>query len=164
MRKNAFTAFADENTERLMVGTFPGVKSLEKSEYYGNKQNHFWKLLYEVFEAPFEQDYERRLDFLKANGIGLWDVFESCEREGSLDSAIRNAVANDFESLFQAYPRIRTLYFTSKQAYLWFYKIYKDSLNVELVVLASPSPANARMTYEQKLFDWKEKLGGELGK
>lgn len=159
MKKTAFTAFVDEHTEKLMIGTFPGVKSLEKTEYYGNPQNHFWKLLYEVFEIPFETDYLKKLDFLKVRGIGLWDVFESCEREGSLDSAIRNAVANDFEALLKAYPNISTFYFTSKQAYLWYYKIYKDRLNVKLVVLASPSPANARMRYEQKLSDWKEKLG-----
>lgn len=158
MEHTSFNAFTDTATEIIILGTFPSVKSLEKQQYYGNKQNKFWKLLYDVFEEPLEVDYNKRLLFLKSKKIGLWDVFKSCERQGSLDSAIKNAVPNDLKSLAESHPNLKVFCFTSKQAHTWFYREYKSLLNIELIVLASPSPANARMTYLQKLADWKEKF------
>lgn len=92
------------------------------------------------------------------NGFGLWDVLSNGEREGSLDSAIKNYEINDFKKLKVAFPALQTLYFTSKQAYQWYYKTYKEQLSYRLVILASPSPANARLTYEEKLYDWKRKI------
>ena len=68
----------------------PGEESLRKQEYYGHPRNQFWRIIYALFDVPLEDNYEKKLMFLKSKGIALWDVIESCWREGSLDSNIRN--------------------------------------------------------------------------
>lgn len=155
----AFPPLLSISTKALFLGTFPSVVSLNKQCYYGNSQNKFWKLVYDVFKEPFENEYQKRISFLHSKDFGLWDVIANCEREGSLDTAIRNIKINDFETLLREYPHIKTFYFTSKKAYTWCdYRLYKDSLNVELVLLASPSPANTLLSYDAKLADWIEKI------
>jgi len=156
--KVSFKPFVDLCTTAVFVGTLPSEKSLGAQQYYAHPQNKFWRLLYDVFEMSYEVDYEQRLRFLQSKGFGLWDVIKQAHREGSLDSSIQSYELNDFEGLLSDYPRIKTFYFTSKQGFNWYYKKYKDSLGVALVVLASPSPANARLSYEQKLTDWKDKI------
>lgn len=115
-------------------------------------------MVFDVFDKVYEEDYSKRITFLQENGFGLWDVLQKAEREGSLDTAIKNHELNDFEELLKMNKSIKRFYFTSKQAYLWYYKRYKNDLDVELIVLASPSPANARLTYKEKLKDWKSKI------
>ena len=75
MIKTAFLPFIDSESEIIILGTFPSEKSLEKMEYYGNKQNQFWKLIYDVYETEYESVYSERLLFLKENKVALWDVF-----------------------------------------------------------------------------------------
>ncbi|MDN3706047.1 DNA-deoxyinosine glycosylase [Myroides ceti] len=156
--KASFSPFINENTHSLFLGTLPGERSLSEQRYYAHPQNKFWKLFYDVFEAELNSEYEDRVRYLQTKGFGLWDVVRQAHREGSLDSAIKNREINDFETLLKQYPNVGTFYFTSQQAYQWFFKVYKDSLPVRLVVLASPSPANARLRYEEKLADWKVKI------
>ena len=77
----------------------PGAVSLAKQEYYANPRNHFWKILYTLFDAlPISENFVEKVQFLKSNKIGLWDVLENCERKGSLDIHIKNHKENDFQS------------------------------------------------------------------
>lgn len=156
--KASFSPIINCSTHSLFLGTLPGEVSLTEQKYYAHPQNKFWKLVYEVFQKNYDEDYEIRIEVLLNNGFGLWDVLSNGEREGSLDSAIKNYEINDFKKLKVAFPALQTLYFTSKQAYQWYYKTYKEQLSYRLVILASPSPANARLTYEEKLYDWKRKI------
>ena len=89
-----FPAVADERTDRMIIGSMPGAASLKAHQYYAHPRNAFWKIVAELFGAayPFES-YDAKLSLLLKNGVGLWDVFASCDRDGSLDSDIRNAVA-----------------------------------------------------------------------
>src|SRR5687768_2291395 len=92
-----FPPVVDARIETLILGSFPSVASLGKAQYYGHPQNHFWRLVGAVIEAPLaEMEYEDRLQTLLAHRIGLWDVIGSCAREGSLDSSIRSLRHNDF--------------------------------------------------------------------
>ncbi|HLV51398.1 MAG TPA: DNA-deoxyinosine glycosylase [Flavobacterium sp.] len=156
--KKSFQPFIKPHTHSLFLGTLPSEKSLFEQQYYAHPQNKFWRLVYDVFSEVYDEDYKERVAFLLRQGFGLWDVLHQAEREGSLDTAIKNYEINDFEQLYQNHPQIKKLYFTSKQAYSWYYKKYRDSLPFELIVLASPSPANARKTYTEKLEDWKLKV------
>jgi len=63
MIKTSFLPFIDLESEVLILGTFPSEKSLKEDEYYGNKQNQFWKLIYDVFEKEYEPIYSNRLLF-----------------------------------------------------------------------------------------------------
>ena len=91
------------NTQLLILGSFPGVASLAAQQYYGHPQNQFWRILEAIFAySPRPlciSSYEKRSKWLLSKGLGVWDVYASCERAGSLDSAIRNARVNDFASL-----------------------------------------------------------------
>lgn len=135
----SFLPIITNTTHSLFLGTLPGEISLKKQKYYAHSQNKFWQLFYDVFNENYELEYYKRVDFLLNKGFGLWDVVKSAERKGSLDTAIQNFEINDFECLYKEYPQIQRLYFTSKQAYKWYYKIYNNRLNFELIILPSPS-------------------------
>jgi hypoxanthine-DNA glycosylase len=152
--KVAFPPIADKVSKVLILGTMPGDRSLELQQYYGNKQNQFWKLLFTITNRPFTSNYEERLALLRKKGIALWDVLSGCEREGSLDSKIRNAVANDFESFYTMYPNITTIFFSSKAAENFYDKLVGKKKGYEYFALPSPSGANASQSFATKLEQW----------
>ena len=150
-----FSAVADEQTTRMIIGSMPGVASLNAGQYYAHPRNAFWKIIAHLFGAdyPFES-YDAKLSLLLKNHIGLWDVFASCERDGSLDSDIKNATVNDFESFLKKHPKVTTLYFNGNTAYKNFIKSFKIS-GLNLYPLPSTSPANARLTFSDKIKAWE---------
>ena len=94
-------------TRVLVLGSFPSVKSLQLQQYYAHPQNQFWPLMQALWpQAPWpaDRDYAKRCTCLLAQGVGLWDVYAHCQREGSLDSAIRAAQPNDFAALLPRCP------------------------------------------------------------
>ncbi|MDO8719484.1 MAG: DNA-deoxyinosine glycosylase, partial [Polaromonas sp.] len=100
-------------TRLLILGSFPGVASLAAQQYYGHPQNHFWKILQAIWPSmPIgtgEDGYKIRSEWLLARQLGLWDVYAACEREGSLDSAIRRPVVNDFAALQRLCPALQAI-------------------------------------------------------
>jgi len=154
MQINSFPYFIDSNTEILILGTMPGVMSLEKQEYYANPRNHFWRILYTIFDAlPIDVEFEEKKEFLKVNKIGLWDVLENCERKGSLDIHIKNQKENDFETLLKEFPKINKILFNGKQSYAFFIKAFGQIEGITYFVMPSTSPANT-MTFDNKLKIW----------
>ena len=156
--KTAFPPIANENCRVLLLGTMPGDRSLSLQQYYGHAGNHFWKLIYMLFNEPLDGDYESRKAFLLQHEIALWDVLESCTCEGSLDSNIKNEVVNDFAAFYQQYPKISHVFFDSKKAEEFYLRHVKKSEDKIYHLLPSPSGANASKTFEQKLEAWKELL------
>ena len=150
-----FPPVADKEITRMIIGSMPGVASLNAHQYYAHPRNAFWKIIAELFEAPYPFDsYDAKLSLLLKNRIGLWDVFASCERDGSLDSDIKNATVNDFESFLKNHPKVRTLYFNGNTAYKNFINSFHiNTLN--LIALPSTSPANARLTFADKIKAWE---------
>ncbi len=149
------------NTRVLILGSFPGLASLRAQQYYGHPQNHFWKILQAVWPQhalPGPQAYDARCAWLLARGLGVWDVYASCEREGSLDSAIRNAKINDFVALRARCPQLRLIAHNGGESFRHA-KAVRAALGVEhfsLVQLPSTSPANASWSFERKLAAWRE--------
>ena len=93
-------AVAGPRTRLLLLGSFPGVASLVAQQYYGHPRNQFWPLLSAIWQTDLTGlPYADRLRALQERGLGLWDVYASCRRQGSLDSAIRDAVPNDLPAL-----------------------------------------------------------------
>jgi hypoxanthine-DNA glycosylase len=96
----------DERAEVLILGSFPSAASLAAQQYYAHRQNQFWKILGAVLDLPLlTMDYAAKQAAVKEAGIAIWDVYASCERVGSLDAAIKNGVANDFDHLVATGPR-----------------------------------------------------------
>lgn len=151
---NSFPALVDSNTKILILGTIPGIASLTKQEYYGNPRNHFWRIMYTLFDTlPVSDSFEEKIQLLQKNKIGLWDVLENCERKGSLDIHIKNHKENDFEMLFKLYPEIHTIVFNGKESHKYFIKKFGQIEGITYYVMPSTSPANT-MSFENKLKIW----------
>lgn len=153
--KKAFSPFVNSNSKILILGTMPGEKSLELQEYYGNKGNSFWKLLFKLFDQPLPETFTEKKQLLIENDIALWDVLEFCERTGSLDSNIKNEVPNDFKSFYKEYPNLKHVFFSSKNASKYYDKYIGRRNDISYTVLPSPSGANASKSFLQKLEEWK---------
>ncbi len=149
------------NTCVLILGSFPGIASLRAQQYYGHPQNHFWKILQALWPGdplPVPELYAQRCAWTLAHGLGIWDVYASCEREGSLDSAIRNAEVNDFAALGARCPQLRLIAHNGGESFKHA-KAVREALGLAhfpLVQLPSTSPANASWSFERKLAAWRE--------
>jgi hypoxanthine-DNA glycosylase len=154
MTIHSFPYFIDSKTEILILGTMPGTVSLAKQEYYANPRNHFWKILYTLFcTLSIPENFDEKVQFLKSNKIGLWDVLENCERKGSLDINIKNQQENDFETILKNFPSITKIVFNGKQSHAFFFKRFGQIEGIAYFVMPSTSPANT-MTFENKLKFW----------
>ena len=147
----------DTNVRILILGSFPGAQSLAAAQYYAHPRNQFWKLVGAlVGEDLYALPYAQRLPRLLAHGIGLWDVLGACEREGSLDSAIRKPAANDFARLHILCPELKTVGFNGQASGKFAPQFAANGYRT--VVLPSSSPAHMAMTFEQKLDVWRDLL------
>ena len=86
--------FFENDSETLILGSFPSPKSRECGFYYGHPQNRFWKTLAAVFKEEIPVNIEEKKEFLRRQKIALWDVIASCEIKGAEDGSIRRAKAN----------------------------------------------------------------------
>jgi hypoxanthine-DNA glycosylase len=139
----------------LVLGSFPGKASLLAQQYYGHPQNQFWRLINGVFELGLtERSYAERLGVLEGEGIGLWDVITAAEREGSLDSAIRNAQYSDLHGLLDMLPNLSVIAFNGGTAAKAGRKQLGDrAADYQMVDLPSSSPAYT-LAFEKKLQAW----------
>ena len=160
MKSFSFAPITSHNANILILGTMPGTKSLELNQYYGHKQNNFWKFMFTILKQDFSDDYQIRKSLLQKNNIALWDVLQFCDRVGSLDSAIKNEIANDFETFLEQHQNINTILFNGQKAAAFFKKYVHLKKSYNLITLPSSSPANAGKSFESKLEEWKiiEKL------
>ncbi len=144
----------------LILGSFPSTASLAARQYYAHPQNQFWRILGAAIGRPLkDMDYPARIVAVQAAGIAIWDIYASCERAGSLDSAIRDAVANDLSVLQKCpegrtalAPALRRVCFNGRVAAKRIREV--EALGYESVVLPSTSPAHAGMAFEDKLAHW----------
>ncbi|MGA7777103.1 MAG: DNA-deoxyinosine glycosylase [Paraburkholderia sp.] len=152
-----FPPVVGNDTHTLILGSFPGEASLAATQYYAHPRNQFWKLLGAVLDEPLvELPYEERLLRLLHHQIGVWDVLAACEREGSLDVAIRNATPNDFAALRAHAPLLAKVCFNGKTAGRFAPVI--GAAGYTTLVLPSSSPANAMLSFDQKLRLWRDIL------
>lgn len=155
MKSFSFLPLATSSAKILILGTMPGIKSLEMNQYYGHPQNNFWKFMFLIFNEEFSPDYETKKALLLKNNIALWDVLQFCDRVGSLDSAIKNEIANDFESFLKEHPHIKVILFNGQKAASLFKKHVSVSQSYQLHTLPSTSPANASKSNAFKSDQWK---------
>ena len=141
----------------LILGSFPGAASLAARQYYAHPRNQFWRLVSSmVGEDLVALPYADRLPRLLAHRVGLWDVLAGCEREGSLDTAIRRPAANDFERLRVLCPELRTVGFNGQASGKFAPQFV--AAGYRTVVLPSSSPAHMAVTFEHKLQIWRALL------
>ena len=144
----------DAGTRLVVLGSFPGVASLTAQQYYGHPRNQFWPLLSALWQTDLTQSpYEVRLAAARARGLGLWDVYASCRREGSLDSAIEAPQLIDLGELKRRAPNLRAVAHNGGESA----RAMRHTLALGVAVhrLPSTSPANASWAFDRKLAAWR---------
>ncbi|KAB0578096.1 DNA-deoxyinosine glycosylase [Ideonella dechloratans] len=150
-----FPPVADAGTRLLVLGSFPSVASLQAQQYYAHPRNQFWPLLSALFGLDLKaMPYAERVAAVQARGLGIWDVYAACEREGSLDSAIAQASYNDFASLIARLPQLRGIAHNGGESARA--RRFTASFGLPAYRLPSTSPANASWSFERKLAAWRE--------
>lgn len=152
--KKCLSIVADQNTKILIVGTAPGEQSIEKQEYYSNKNNRFWRIIFECLGVEDPINYNKRIALLLENQIGLWDVYKSFEREGSNDKKMNHLNSNDFSNLDSS---IKVIITNGKKPMEKLKRAISNSHTV-LLYCFSTSSSNATITQKQILYDWKKSL------
>jgi hypoxanthine-DNA glycosylase len=139
----------------LVLGSFPGVASLQAQQYYAHPRNHFWPIVGALLRLDLMTlPYAQRLATVAERGLGIWDTYAACQREGSLDSAIEQAEFNDLPGLVARLPQLRGIAHNGGESARGMK--FTAALGVPVFRLPSTSPANASWSYERKLQAWRE--------
>lgn len=174
-RIQSFQPVASQNAKVLILGSMPGSISLIARQYYANPQNAFWRIIAELLGFDVSAPYAEKIAALKSARIALWDVLQSCTREGSLDARIARdtEVANDFGAFFETHKHITHVFFNGATAEACFKRhvINNISNNTKKNInnfanlasrplhycrLPSTSPANAAMSLADKYQAWQK--------
>lgn len=145
----------NQDSQSLILGSFPSVKSREAMFFYHHPQNRFWKVLALLYHHQPLNSIEEKKTFLLANHIALWDVIESCDIQGSSDSSIQNVQVNDLNSLLKQ-TKIIHIYTNGKKAHQLYMKYCYPMTQIKDYCLPSTSPANAAYSLEQLLKEWQK--------
>ena len=141
--------FINMDSEILILGSLPSVKSREYGFFYAHKQNRFFKTLAMVFNEEEPITIEQRKSFLLKHRIALYDVIYECDICGSSDSSIRNVVPIDIKSILKQYPNIKKIFTTGKKSKELYDKYLLKESGIDAVSLPSTSPANATISQEK---------------
>ena len=142
----------------LILGSMPSVESLHQSFYYAHPRNCFWPMMAQILGEAVPQSIDEKRNMLIRHKIALWDTVHSCQREGSLDSAIRGAEANDFETLYQNCPDIRYVLFNGAAAESLYHRLVaKTDARFIFRRMPSTSPAYT-LKVEKKFLAWKQAI------
>ncbi len=163
-RVQSFAPIIGRQPRVVILGSMPGVASLEALQYYAHPRNAFWPILGELFGIDPTAEYEARIRELEKLPVILWDTLQACHRPGSLDSDIDadSARANDFPGLLRRFPEIRAILFNGATSEKYFRQLVvpqlPDPLSIQLLKMPSTSPAHAGMRFEEKLAAWRRLL------
>ena len=154
-RIECFEPVVRSDARLLILGTMPSVESLRQSFYYSHPRNTFWPIMAEILGEPRPDSVEKKKFMLLRHQIALWDVARSCVRPGSLDSAMRDVIPNDFAALYARCPGIERILFNGATAQ----KLYQKLVGVmpegcSWAQMPSTSPAYT-LAYEKKLALWR---------
>lgn len=149
--------YFNKDSEILILGSFPSVKSREAAFYYAHPQNRFWRLLAELFSSAVPENKEQKENLLAANKVALWDVIQSCDISGSSDASIKNAVVNDIPYILTN-SSIGKIITNGQTAYRLYNKYLLDAASIPAVSAPSTSPANASYSFERLVAEWKKAI------
>lgn len=151
---HSFELVYDKDSEILILGTLPSVKSRENNFYYGHKQNRFWKVLATLLKEPVPETIEEKKAMLLAHRIALWDVIQSCDIKGSSDSSIKNVQPTDIGMILEK-TNVTQIYANGNKAGQLYKRYQFPVTGIEATVLPSTSPANAAWSLARLCEAWK---------
>lgn len=152
-----FPPLFDENSEILILGSLPSVKSRKQMFFYGHPQNRFWPLMAMLLDEPVPRSVEEKKQLVLKHHIALWDTIYSCDIIGSGDSSIKNAVPTDLVPIVQG-SKIRKIFCNGQTSWKYYHRFQERKLGIAAAALPSTSPANAAWSAERLLQAWKEIL------
>ena len=155
MERVSFDPILPANPKIFILGTMPGRESLRKQQYYANNRNSFWKIIYELTETVFSENYAERMDVLKRNHIAVWDICQFGERKTSVASDINNEEPNPINEVIEMFPSVKQILFNGKKAEKLYRNYFSEIENIQYKTVLSTSPANARFSFREKLNNWK---------
>lgn len=151
----SFEPVYDINSRILILGTMPSPASIAAGMYYSHPRNAFWQIMHDITgDDPGKSNTSKRL-FLLRHGIALWDTLNECEREGSLDSNIKNGRPNAVADLIAGCPQIKAVFLNGGAALKYYKRFHAEKIALPYYNLPSTSPANARGGYIRKLEAWR---------
>ncbi|WP_339882779.1 DNA-deoxyinosine glycosylase [Polaribacter vadi] len=151
----SFDPILPQNPTVFILGTMPGKQSLKQQQYYANKRNSFWKIIFELTYEVYSENYAERIDVLIRNHIAIWDICQFANRKTSLDSDIKNEVPNPINEIIEMYPSVKQVIFNGQKAEKLYYKYFSEIEDITYNLVLSTSPANARFSFREKLNNWK---------
>ena len=151
---HSFEPVYDKDSEILILGTLPSVKSRENNFYYGHKQNRFWKVLATLLKEPVPETIEEKKAMLVAHRVALWDVIQSCDIKGSSDSSIKNVQPTDIGMILEK-TNMTQIYANGNKAGQLYKRYQFPVTGIEATVLPSTSPANAAWSLARLCEAWK---------
>ena len=165
----SFPPVVGNRAKILILGSMPGEVSLAAQQYYAHQRNAFWPIMAQLLHIDPHASYEEKLTALRSSPIALWDVLKSCKRSGSLDSMIEagTQIMNDFSFFFSEHRLITDVFFNGGTAEACFKRYVLPANNLRLLKftrLPSTSPANARLSFEDKCAIWRETIDLALNK
>jgi len=156
--KSSFLPLVCDDAELLILGSLPSEASLAAAEYYAHPRNRFWQMLAAIFNEPQPQDYDAKKSLLRRHRIVLWDVAKSARRNGSLDTAIKDVVVNEIDTLLIANPNIKTICFNGQKAFALFKSHFPMNEDINYHLMPSTSPANAAFSFQRLCQEWQKIL------
>lgn len=150
----------DENSETLILGSFPSVKSREVMFFYGHKQNRFWRVMARLLDSETPVTVKEKARLILDHHLALWDVIGSCEIDGSADSTIKAVVPNDLSVILKQAP-IKRIFVNGKKAFALYRKYIEPKTGFSAVCLPSTSPANASYSEDKLVSEWGRAMFGE---
>ncbi len=154
MIRHPIPPFFDAQSDTLILGSFPSVRSRQQGFFYGHPQNRFWKVLALIYGVAEPQTIGEKQGLLREKRLALWDVIAACDIEGSADSSIQNVIPNDLRPLLQK-SAIRRIFVNGKTAEKLYRQYLEPALGRKAAVLPSTSPANAAWNLARLEEAWK---------
>lgn len=158
-----FEPFIPDGAKYLIIGSFPGKeqtqhKLSDDAWLYGAKRNMFWKILEQVYNISLPDKISKQNLFRKTK-TAIADIILKAVRKESTnsDSNLHIIEYNQkaIELILQQ-NHIVTIYFTSRFVEKLFKKLFPGINNT--IVLPSPSPRYARMSFKEKVMLYKKLL------
>lgn len=156
MNNYPFDPFCDENSEILILGSYPGPNSRNEGFYYADKRNQFWRLLSEIYNETIPESREEKESFLKRHHIALWDVCKEADVTNANDNSLICNEKNEIKDLLEKCPNIKRILCAGRKAERLFRK-YNKNLEYKYIISSSGS---ATKPYLEKKKQWEEAIAG----
>ena len=143
----------DSDSTKLILGSFPSIKSREAMFFYGHPQNRFWKLMAVIYGESTPVTIEEKKKLILSHNLALWDSIRTCTITGSSDSSVKDVVPNDLSVILNN-SRVEKIFCNGALSYKMYMKHIYPSTKIEAVKLPSTSPANAAYSIERLYEQW----------